>query len=136
MGRPLKKDVNGVNVIGWYGDATPGENQAGVRVEGYFAAEGGYATGMWIKKQRGSKTYVVFYDDATFYTGVLVSGQPAAEGEIRIVGYTAPGNDSSAVAIAKLTKRVATAFDGTRYKWYLTQYEDSTGDIIVLVPMA
>ena len=135
MGRPLRKDVNGVDVIGWYGDGTPGEKQAGIKVEGFFAAEGGYANGMWIKKQRGAKTYVVYYDDSTFYTGTLVSRQPQAEGEIRILG-SLDGTSPGTVAIAKLTKRVATDFSGNRYTWYLSQYADSTGDVIVLTPIS
>ncbi len=61
--------------------------------------------------------------------GKLVSGQPAAEGEIRILGST-DGQSPGTVAIAKLTKRVATDFSGNRYTWYLDN--DSSADVLML----
>jgi hypothetical protein len=42
-----------------------------------------------------------------------------------------PGN----ISIAKLTKRIATDFEGNRYKWYLSNFEDSSGDTLVLIPV-
>ena len=42
-------------------------------------------------------------------------------------------NDGSAeVAIAKITKRVATDFSGNKYTWVMSQYDDSSGDQILL----
>jgi hypothetical protein len=38
------------------------------------------------------------------------------------------------IAIAKITKRVATDFNGVRYKWFLEN--DSSADYIVLTPIA
>lgn len=128
MGRPLKKDVNGVNVIGTF------TGDAGIRVQSHDGST--LSAASYIVKQRGSKTFVITTDGTDRQTCVLQSTTPDAAGEMMMYGYTAPGNDASMVVIAKITKRVATAFDGTRYKWYLTQYADSTGDIIVLVPMA
>jgi len=128
MGRPLRKDVNGVDVIGTF------TGNSGIRVQAYN--DGSLGTAYYILKQRGAKTFVVTTNGTDKFTCVLQSDTPNANGEMMLYGYTAPGNDESLVVIAKITKRVATAFNGTRYKWYLTQYEDSTGDIIVLVPMA
>lgn len=125
MGRPLKKDVNGVNVIGTF------TGDAGIKVEGYFG--GSLGTSYYITKQRGAKTYVVTANGTDLFTGTLVSGQPAANGEIRILGSTT-GLLPATTAIAKLTKRVATDFSGNRYTWFLSQYADSTGDVIVLKP--
>ena len=131
MGRPLKKDVNGVDVRGSY--ANP---NAGIRCDFYDAS---LRTDGIVVKQRGAKTYVVtrignldstnIKDSTSTSTCVLVSGEPAAAGEMRILGAT---NDQvpGTVAIAKLTKKVATDFSGNRYTWYLEN--DSTADIIRL----
>ena len=127
MGRPLKKDVNGVVVIGTF------TGDAGIKVEAYNA--GALSTASYIVKQRGAKTYDVTANGTNVYRCTLVSGQPAANGEMRILGSTT-GTTPGTVAIAKLTKRVATDFAGNRYTWYLSQYADSTGDVIVLTPIA
>jgi hypothetical protein len=62
--------------------------------------------------------------------GVLVTGTPAANGEIQMTGSTTGQENANLVSIAKITKRVATAFNGTRYTWYLES--DSSADYIVL----
>ena len=143
MGRPLRKDVNGVSVIGSLSTASAKDpKDAGIRVE--FHDGSIVQTDGIIIKQRGAKTFVVSRDgnfDANVslnatpnkFTCVLVSGTPAA-GQMRIRGSlsgTNPGN----IAIAKLTKRVATDFDGNRYNWEMTNFEDSTGDAIKLTPI-
>ncbi len=131
MGRPLKNDVNGVDVRGSY--ANP---NAGIRCDFYDTE---LRTDGVVVKQRGAKTFVVtqianlgdpnIKDSTSTTTAVLVSDEPNAAGEMRILGST---NDQvpGTVAIAKLTKRVATDFSGNRYTWYLEN--DSTADIIRL----
>ena len=141
MGRPLKKDVRGTNVIRSFTGA-----QAGILVQGYFG--GALANDYQIVKQRGRSTYVVLktstdnFTDAesigtvtgsNLKTGVLVADEPSANGEIRMRGSVA-GQTPGDVAIAKLTKRVATDFNGNRYTWYLDN--DSSADVIVLTPIA
>jgi hypothetical protein len=131
MGRPLRNDINGVDVRGSY--ANP---NAGIRCDFYDAS---LRTDGVVVKQRGAKTFVVtrisnlgdpnIKDSTSTTTAVLVSGEPAAAGEMRILGATddqVPGT----VAIAKLTKRVATDFSGNRYTWFLEN--DSTADVIRL----
>jgi hypothetical protein len=133
MGRPLSKDVNGVKVIGTF------TGDAGIRVTGKFG--GVVNTDYYIVKQRGAKTYVVTRDGTTFQTGVLASSI-VNDGDILITGSTnigrtpTPGATPSAgsIAIAKLTKRLATDFSSNTYTWYLKNYQDSTGDFIVLTP--
>lgn len=138
MGRPLHKDVNGVRVMRSFVGA-----EAGILVQGYFggALRGDYQ----LIKQRGAKTFVVVSaDDDTvdegdslvtsinttyMKVGTLVQGEPAANGEIRIRG-SVTGQTPGEIAIAKITKRVATDFSGNRYTWYLDN--DSTADVIVL----
>jgi len=130
MGRPLKKDVNGVNVIG---EAT---SNTGVRVEFYDTA---LRTDGGIVKQRGAKTFVVaqeanldttnLKDSTSTTTAVLKDGTPSAAGEMRLFGYVG-SNSGTEVNIAKITKRVATDFSGNRYTWALEN--DSTNDYIVL----
>lgn len=137
MGRPLFKDVNGVRVTRSYTTT-----QVGIKVEGYFG--GSLATDYQIVKQRGKKTFVVLRTTTDEFTqaesissitgtdlkvGTLVSGTPAANGEIRIRGYVT-SNSGTAVSIAKLTRRIAYDFSGNRYKWRLDN--DSSNDYIVL----
>jgi len=141
MGRPLKKDVLGTNVIRSFAST-----QAGIKLQGFFTADSGLQTDYQIVKQRGKSTFVVMRQATDNFTdsesipgsitatnlrvGKLVSGQPAANGEIRMLGYTDPGVDGSAVAVAKITKRIATDFSGNRYTWYLD--DDSSTDVLVL----
>ena len=140
MGRPLKKDVFGTKVTRSFTTS-----EAGIVVQGYFG--GALAEDYQIVKQRGKKTFVVLkssvdaFTDAesiggitgtNLKTGVLVSGTPAANGEIRIRG-SVTGQTPGDVAIAKITKRIATDFSGNRYKWYLDN--DSSADVLVLIPV-
>jgi hypothetical protein len=133
MGRPLSKDVNGVKVIGTF------TGDAGIRVVGKFG--GVVNTDYYIVKQRGAKTYVVSRNGTTFQTGVLAASV-VNDGDILITGSTdkaktpTPGATPSAgsIAIAKLTKRLATDFNSNTYTWYLSNYQDSSGDFIVLTP--
>lgn len=131
MGRPLTKDVNGVRVLGTFGTNTAGDKSAGIRVSGRFG--GVTNSDYFLVKQRGAKTYIVSRNGVTMQLGVLVPSV-TNNGDIVILGSTqgvTPGN----IAIAKLTKRIATDFNGNRYKWYLSNYEDSSGDTLVLIPV-
>lgn len=131
MGRPLRKDVNGVDVIGTPISAT------GLRVEAYYNdTEYTEDTSKWayIVKQRGAKTFVIANTtDSAIAPCVLQSGAPSANGQMRIRGHIG-GNGGAAVAIAKLTKRVATDFSGNRYTWVLDN--DSSNDYVLLTPVA
>jgi hypothetical protein len=139
MGRPLRKDINGISVIGSFSTVSAKDPKAaGIRVE--FHDGSALRTDGVIIRQRGAKTYVVARDGSVtenltqtpnVFTCVLQAAEPSAEGQMRIRGSldgTTPGN----IAIAKLTKRVATDFDGNRYNWEMTNFEDSTGDAIKL----
>ena len=138
MGRPLKKDINGVNVIGSAAYGATGDKEAGIMVE-FWDTE--LRTDGAIVKQRGAKTYVVAQIGNVIDTNINLSTlkstctlqeeEPAAPGQMRIVAQGPTGD----VYIAKLTRRLATAFDGTRFKWSMSNYEDSFGDKIVLVPV-
>ncbi len=131
MGRPLRKDVNGVDVIG-----TPSSN-TGIRVEAYFggtaytdATYNNTTNYAYIYKQRGAKTFALKNQAGTTSQAcVLQSATPSANGQMRINGFL-DGNGSAPKALAKITKRVATDFNGVRYKWYLVN--DSTSDYIHL----
>jgi len=140
MGRPLHKDIFGTLVTRSFQST-----EVGIKVAGYFG--GTLNTDYQIVKQRGKSTFVVMRQATDNFTeaesipgsitgtnlrvGKLVSGTPSANGEIRIVGFTQPYQaDGNSVAIAKLTKRIATDFSGNRYKWYLEN--DSSTDVIVL----
>jgi hypothetical protein len=130
MGRPLRKDVNGVDVIG-----TGATTSTGVRVDFYDAS---LRTDGVLIKQRGAKTYVVARVDdigttANYVTAKLVTGEPAAYGEMRLQGYVGGNGVNNLKSIAKITKRVATDFDGVKYNWYFEN--DSSADYIVLTAL-
>jgi hypothetical protein len=131
MGRPLKKDVFGTEVLGSYATTN-----AGIKCE-FFDTE--LRTDGVLLRQRGAKTYVVTQvgnlssphqeNSSSKKTCVLQAAEPSAAGQMRILGSTT-GQTPGTTAIAKLTKRVATDFSGNRYTWYLDN--DSSGDVLVL----
>jgi hypothetical protein len=149
MGRPLRKDVNGVDVIG-----TPVSN-TGITCEFYDGSTN--RTDGIIIKQRGANTFVVCRradvgTTANYVTAKLVDTTPNAAGEMRIRGSTTGLLDQNLVPIRKITRRLAYGFpsvpvlssgyykgendntstnhDGVVYKWYLEN--DSSADYIVL----
>jgi len=129
MGRPLRKDVLGTDVIGTFG-VLPATG-TGIRVDFYDAS---LRTDGVIIKQRGAKTFVVtrvgsIGTTSSYVTAKLVSTTPAAYGEMQLAGYIG-GNAAQPTPLAKITKRVATDFNGVRYTWYLEN--DSSNDYIVL----
>ncbi len=153
MGRPLRKDINGTDVIG-----TGASSSTGVTVEFYDGSTN--QTDGVIIKQRGSRTFVVcrvgdIGTTANYVTAKLVDTTPNAAGEMRILGYVGGNGVNNQVPIAKLTKRLAWGFpsspvlssgywkgedsaassnhDQTVYKWYLEN--DSSADFIVLTPV-
>jgi hypothetical protein len=127
MGRPLRKDVNGVDVIG-----TPVSN-TGITCE-FYDGSTNQTDGILIK-QRGASSFVVARvgTPSTRFIARLVSGTPAAAYEMRIRGSTTGNLDTGLIAIRKLTKRIAIDFSGNRYKWYLEN--DSSADYIVLTAL-
>jgi hypothetical protein len=137
MGRPLKKDVNGVNVIGTYGTNSAGDGSAGVVVKFYDAS---LRTDGVIIKQRGAKTYQVCQignigTTSAYTTAVLKNGTPSAYGEMQVIAYLSGGIDASAVNVAKITKRIITDFSGNKYTWRMTNYADSAADQIELTAL-
>jgi GR25 family glycosyltransferase involved in LPS biosynthesis len=130
MGRPLRNDTAGTHAIG-----TPLSTATGIRVEAYtdqaytdatYNITTNYA---YIVKQRGAKTFVVANQAGATGVCVLQSAIPSAAGQMRINGYIG-GNGATPTPIAKITKRVATDFNGVRYTW--TLLNDSSSDYIVL----
>lgn len=127
MGRPLRKDSFGTDTIG-----TPASTATGITIA--FHDGSALRTDGIIIKQRGARTFVVarIGTPGTRFTCVTQSGTPSAAGQMRLVGFTAQGQtaDNGAVAIRKITKRVAFDFSGNRYTWKLEN--DSSSDYIVL----
>lgn len=123
MGRPLYRDVRGVDARQDYTGAN-----VGIRVTAYFG--GSLRDDVFIINQKRAKAYLVQdKSDSTQAVCKLVSGTPAANGEMRMIGVR-NSNGSVPTAIAKLGKRIAIDFSGNRYTWYLQN--DSAGDYIVL----
>jgi hypothetical protein len=128
MGRPLRKDVRGTDVLN-----TPASTATGITCEFYDGATN--RTDGILIKQRGASSFMVarIGTPTTRYVARLVSGTPAAAFEMRIRGSTTGLSDQNLVAIRKLTKRIAIDFSGNRYKWYLEN--DSSADYIVLTAL-
>ena len=136
MGRPLKKDVNGINVIGTYG-TNSSDSSAGIVVKFYDAS---LRTDGVIIKQRGAKSFQVcrigsIGTTSAYTTAVLKNGTPSARGEMQIIAYLSGGADASAVNVAKITKRIITSFSGVKYTWRMTNFADSTADQIELTAL-
>jgi len=130
MGRPLRKDVLGVDAINTYVDAA-----TGVRIELH---DGSLRTDGVILKQRGARTFQAcrvgdLADSTKFLPYTLVSGTPASNGEMSLFGWN-PTNGGERVNLAKITKRVATDWNDNRYTWALEN--DSSNDYIVLTPIS
>jgi hypothetical protein len=137
MGRPLRKDVRGTDVIGTPGPAGQVTAATGITVE--FHDGSALRTDGIIIKQRGARTFVVARVGAPTvrFTCVLQSAEPAAAGQMRMQGSTIGvlNDDTVAlIAIRRITKRVATGFNNVRYTWFLEN--DSSADYIVLTPVA
>ena len=131
MGRPLRKDVNGTDVIG-----TPATTSTGITVQ--FHDGTSLRTDGVIIKQRGSRTFVVtrvadVATSSTYNTAVLKNGTPSAAGEMQMIAFTAGGPDASATNVAKITKRIITDFSGNRYTWFLDS--DSSADQLIITPV-
>jgi hypothetical protein len=128
MGRPLRKDVRGTDVLN-----TPASTATGITCEFYDGAA--LRTDGILIKQRGASSFMVarIGSPATRYVARLVSTEPSAAYQMRIRGSTTGLSDQNLVAIRKLTKRIAIDFSGNRYKWYLES--DSSVDYIVLTPL-
>lgn len=134
MGRPLKKDQNGVDVIN-----TPLLTATGITVR-FHDGTSLHSDGIIIKQIGGKRYRIARIGTPTVTTDcTLVSGTPAAVGEVSIRGYNSGGSGQGAqvtanlVSIAKLTKRVATDYSGNRYTWFLEN--DSSADYIVLTAL-
>jgi hypothetical protein len=150
MGRPLRKDVNGVDVIGTGAGAA-----TGITCEFYDGSTN--RTDGVIIKQRGANTFVVcrvgnIGTTTEYFTAKLVDTTPNAAGEMRIQGYVGGNGINNLKPIRKITRRLAYGFpsvpvlssgyykgenddsatnhDGAVYKWFLEN--DSSADIIVL----
>ena len=130
MGRPVKRDVNGVEVFGTYASNT------GIRVVANIS--GTIRDDVYIIKQKGTRSYTVF-DVSDSATGLCrlanKEGANLSTGEMVMTGRVAADADQATNGrrIRKLTKRIATDFSGVRYKWYMA--DDSGSDDILLVAL-
>jgi hypothetical protein len=130
MGRPVKRDVNGVEVFGTYASNT------GIRVVANIS--GTIRDDVYIIKQKGTRAYTVF-DVSDSATGLCrlanKDSDKLSTGEMLMTGRVAADNNQATNGrrIRKLTKRIATDFSGVRYKWYMA--DDSGSDDILLVAL-
>jgi len=146
MGRPLKKDVRGNEVLG------TSVSSSGITVQFHDGSTN--RTDGIIIKQRGANTFVVARvgSPTTTYVCKLVDTTPNAANEMLLQGSTTGMLDANLVPISKITRRIAYGFpsspvlsggfyrggdsnastnhDATKYTWYLEN--DSSADYIVL----
>jgi len=131
MGRPIKKDVNGVQVFGTYASTN-----VGIRV---IANIGGtIRNDVYIVKQKGARSYqVIDVSDSATAQCKLVNKEGAnlLTGEMVMTGRVAVDTDQATNGrrIMKLNKRIATDFNSVRYKWSMA--DDSGSDDILLVAL-
>ena len=130
MGRPVKKDINGVQVFGTYA------SNVGIRVAANIG--GTVRDDVYIVKQKGARSYqVIDVSDSATRQCVLVNKEASnlAAGEMVMTGRVAADSDQATNGrrIRKLTKRIATDFNGARYKWSMA--DDSSSDDILLVAL-
>ena len=131
MGRPVKRDVNGVVVFGTF--QTTG---VGIRVVANIS--GTIRDDVFIVKQKGARSYKVQdqSDNATAQCR-LVNKESflLSTGEMVMSGRVAADNNDATNKrrLQKLNKRIATDFAGARYKWSLA--DDSSSDDILLVAL-
>jgi hypothetical protein len=138
MGRPINKR--------YFGDtgtnATPkipvySANITGTELFGDQGTGGG-GDSLYIVKQKSARRFIVASKDdpeqgvckLVNKTGDASSAVVLDLAEMTIVGYTTTGE---AKTIRSLTNKVATDFDGVRYKWSLS--DDSTTSVLVLASM-
>jgi hypothetical protein len=131
MGRPVKKDVNGVSIFGDYTTAS-----VGIRVVANIG--GTIRDDVFIVKQKGARSYKVQdkSDSATAQCKLVNKDSNAlSQGEMLMTGRVAADTDQATNSrrIMKLNKRLATDFNGARYKWSLA--DDSSSDDILLVAL-
>jgi hypothetical protein len=129
MGRPLRKDVLGVDAIGSSTGAA-----TGVRVEYYDEPSSSLKTDGVIIKQRGAKTFTVVQvgnigSGGKYVKAVLQNSTPNAANEMRMWGWLG-GNGGTEINIAKITKNLVTDWSDNKYTWTLEN--DSSNDYIVL----
>jgi hypothetical protein len=120
MGRPLKKDVRGTDVLGLSGTAGISNTNTGITVSGYFG--GALSTAYSIIKQRGANSFVVakketFTADTTNGSPLLTSMSDQVEvtvgDEITGVGIPAGARVASIDSATQVTMTVAATADGT-----------------------
>jgi hypothetical protein len=131
MGRPINKR--------WFGTTGTGTGTGlftGNNLPIRFKTSGSVIEG-YIQKQKGARTFLCAADNISPpVSGIrckLVAGtnsDPANNGEATLVGINSTGNP---VTLQKLTNKVATDFNGVRYKWTLV--DDSTQTLIILTAM-
>jgi hypothetical protein len=131
MGRPVKKDINGIQVFGTYAGTA-----VGIRVVANIG--GTIRDDVYILKQKGARSYKVFdvSDSATAQCRLvnkdsdkLLTGEMLMTGRVAADANQATNNR----VIMKLNKRIATDVNSVRYKWYMA--DDSGSDDILLVAL-
>ena len=131
MGRPIKKDVNGVAVFGTYASTA-----VGIRVVANIG--GTIRDDVYILKQKGARSYRVIdvSDSATAQCRLVnVDSDKLSTGEMLMTGRVTADADQATNGrrIMKLNKRIATDFNSVRYKWSMA--DDSGSDDILLVAL-
>ena len=131
MGRPVKRDVNGVVVFGTF-------QTNGVGIRAVANIGGTIRDDVFIVKQKGARSYKVQdqSDNATAQCKLVnKDDDKLAVGEMVMSGRVAADNNDATNKrrLQKLNKRIATDFNGIRYKWSLA--DDSSSDDILLVAL-
>lgn len=127
MGRPINKR--------WFGSVGTGTGTGlltGNNLPIRFKTDGSVLEG-YIARQKGARTFLCNADNvsppAANVRCKLVQGtnsDPVNDGEATLVGIL----NGSPVTLRKLTNKIATDFNGVRYRWTLT--DDSSQTLLIL----
>ena len=129
MGRPINKRWFGTTGTGTGTGLTTGNNlpirfkTGGTVIEGYIVKQTGART--FLCSTSGSYSPPVGNVKCKLVAGT--NSDPVNNGEATLVGINSTGNP---VTLKKLTNRVATDFNGRRYKW--TLQDDSSQTLLIL----
>jgi hypothetical protein len=120
MGRPLKKDVRGTDVLGLSGSAGLSDTNTGITVSGYFG--GALSTDYSIIKQRGANSFVVakketFTCNTTSGSAIITNMSDQIEvtvgDELTGVGIPAGARVATIDSSTQVTMTVAATAPGT-----------------------
>jgi len=138
MGRPINKKYFG-GIVGSSADITNNIPVQSAFIGGHAHTAHDGSAELYIVKQKSARRFVVYSHDDQGITAICRLTDAAnvddstqiTEGEMVIVGYI----NGQAKTLRSLTNKIATDFDGVRYKWAINSAvgdDSATTNVIIL----